>query len=271
MERLLLVELNIECISCHKIFDSKLSDKEDTQSGNIIYCEYCGSPNKVKIGNTSQVIKGGNPSEEDLEWIKSGRELIKGGPDRVDSEANALVTLGSTLLTAYIGALTFLKITDNINNIFILILLAVSIILWLWSIAINLLWVAFPKGHELSESNPKNIMMYYAMSGSNKYDELKKGRKIFILALAISVVTIVGLPVIISNQTEHLPQQVQFIISPDQIQTFENMSIGFEAGKMRTNLSTLIEETDNTYKIRLNNGMIAKFNKDLVKGIIYQK
>ena len=267
-----MVKLNkeCECVSCHKNFNIKYSEKDDTRSGNIFYCEYCGAANRVKINDKSHVMKGGKPSDEDLEWIKSCRELIKGGPDRVDNEANSLVTLGSTLLTVYIGALTFLKISDKMNNIFITILLAVSIILWLWSISINLLWVSFPKERELSESSPKNIMMYYVALGTDKYNELKKGRRIFILALTISVFAIV-LPVLIPNQTEPLPQQVQFIIPSDQIQTFENMSIGLDAGNMRTNSLTLIEKTEKTYKVRLNSGKTIEFNTDLVKGIIYQK
>lgn len=123
-----MVKANIECdcVSCKRRFKIKLPKNENINSGNIVYCDYCGNPNKIEISGSSQIIEGRKPSEEDLEWIKSVRELINGGPDRVDNEANSLVTLGSTLLTAYIGALTFLKISDEINNISIFLALIVS-------------------------------------------------------------------------------------------------------------------------------------------------
>ncbi len=259
----------IECIACHKKFKINLKEKENIKSGDLYCCEHCGGLNKISLEGLS--IRGIKPSDGDVEWLKSCRELIKGGPDIVDNEAKSLVTLGSTLLTVYIGALTFLNIPKELDNFFVVILLVLSIILWISSIAVNLLFVSFPKGHELSDSNPESIMDFYVKKGSDKFQMLKKGKIIFLLALIVSVFAI-ALPVFLApSETALLPQQVQFILPPEQIQNFQNMSLGLEDGTLRTKSSLLIDVTDKNYIVKLDSGETVEFNKDLILGIIYKK
>jgi hypothetical protein len=59
-------------------------------------------------------IKGEEPIEEELEWLKYGREIFKESPKVLDETAKSLIALGSSLLTVYTGALALFKFNENL-------------------------------------------------------------------------------------------------------------------------------------------------------------
>ncbi len=63
-------------------------------------------------------IIGEEPFEEDLEWLKYGREMIQQSPKILDEAAKSFLTLGSSLLTVYTGALALFKFNERVLDLF---------------------------------------------------------------------------------------------------------------------------------------------------------
>jgi hypothetical protein len=128
--------INCNCAYCNNTFTvyvetSKTIDKMGKEFKEnlfpddfIIPCSICGKQNIVKIDEIKKDnyrnINGRKPSKNDIDWIKYGGEILKMSPDISDNQAKSLVSLASTLLSAYVAVIAFLNIQDKIiKNIYI--------------------------------------------------------------------------------------------------------------------------------------------------------
>ena len=64
----------------------------------------------------SMAIQGEEPFEEDLDWLKYGREMIQESPKILDEAAKTFLTLASTFLTVYTGALALFKFNERSHD-----------------------------------------------------------------------------------------------------------------------------------------------------------
>jgi hypothetical protein len=280
--------INCNCSYCNNTFKvyvetSKKIDKMGMEFKKILFpddfiipCSICGKQNIVKIDeivrDNYRNVNGRKPSENDRDWIKYGGEILKMSPDISDNQAKSLVSLASTLLSAYVAVIAFLNIQDKIiKNIYILALFLISVAAWLLSIFSNLR-VSSPKDYEVSYSSVQGVKRWWLERAYTRYNRLKLGQLFFMAAMIISIMTLFS-PYIYSYmyspfEFEKYPQDVQFIISENQSDLFRIMPVELDHSGMETKPLKLLSRNSNTYLIQLNNGRIVEFNKELVKGII---
>lgn len=220
-------------------------------------------------GNKSESIKeikGNIPTASDVEWIKIGYETIKQAPDLANSIAKDLITLDTTLITVYTGALTFFEIPEKINIFLPLwlswIFVAIPIILWLLSIHNNVA-VYSARVLTFNEDSPEEIRKAIESVTLDKLKSLNKGKIFFFSAIIMAAF------IIIAGCGLNQNKSVQFITSKENLPIFESMSIGVNDQTMVTKTLILLEEDDTYYKVHLDNGKTIKFSKNIVEGIIY--
>jgi hypothetical protein len=283
------IETNAKCIcrSCKKRFNvypeasidykSMFDDakKEFFPDEFIIPCNYCGELNKIRINSIAddRLIQGRTPSANDLEWLKNGDEILKKASDIVDDQAKALVTISSTILSFYMVAITFLNITDKISkNYGFLFIFLFSICSWLSCIYMNLA-VASPKLYDVSYSSKEGIKKHFGKKARIRYDKLEWGKRLFILALISSIISLIipftNSSMLMNFESKKSLQEVQFIIDPTQSQVFKDMSIHIENGSNKTEIVKLISQDGETYKVELANNKSAEFDKQLARSVIY--
>ena len=215
-------------------------------------------------------VQGEEPSEEELQWLDYGRKLLEESPKILDEDAKSFVALGSSLLTIYTGALALFKFNERLDVSMInLALMSLPIILWLLSISFNA-YVYFPGRYEFARDSPTDLMRIPELISRIKYSRLKIGAILFILALGSSSFSILSLGSQMSSHgLQNQPQNVQFIIAEDKVPAFRNMSILIEEGTLRTVPLLLLESTEKTYSVLLQDGRKAAFDKEMVVGIVY--
>lgn len=138
----------------------------------------------------------GNPivgipaSQDQLTWLARGKELHKESLKVLNDESQKMVTLGSTLLAGYTGALTLLKIVDKIpSDSTLYIILSIPMILW--SIAIFWAFKAnFPKEYTFDEDSPMAIRRTINTIIKYKHDQLWIGLILFVISLAASAIAL---------------------------------------------------------------------------------
>jgi di/tricarboxylate transporter len=213
------------------------------------------------------LLNARKPTEDETAWITYSRDLIKASAKILDDEARALVTLGSSLITLYIAALTFLKLPGffelQFNQRFLIIIL--PIVFWLLSIAFNL-YVYFPGKYKFSTKFPDVTKRELDRAINKKYNRLRIGSVFFFIALILATFSL-SFASTLEPQIEH--REVQFIVPKEKLETFENMSLYIENNSLRTKNVTLVNVTNDSYWARLPNGMTVEFKKGLVDGIIY--
>lgn len=137
----------------------------------------------------NDVLKGRKPSNINLEILRYGRGLYNETPTSLVDAAKTFITLETSLLTAYIGIFTFLKINEKLNNSFINIYISFIIILWLLSIVFTSLAI-FPLGYDTNLISPDSITESVKKLVSWKQRALISGILFLILALLASIVLI---------------------------------------------------------------------------------
>lgn len=213
-----------------------------------------------------EVLIGETPSSEEVEWVKLGKSMRKDTLKTLNEDAKGLATLGSSLLLVYTGALTLFKLPEN-ASFFGFGLMAIPIALWLiciyYASSINFselssIWVNDP--NEVKDLIEKRI--------TSKYDNLILSRKLFILSITASAIVLfaAGTPVL---QEDPSPQTVQFLISDNTSPDYENASISVDKSTGKTVPVKLLKISDEAYKVRLAQGTVVEFNKDLAKAVIY--
>jgi len=205
------------------------------------------------------VIDSEPPLEEDLRWINHGIEIIKESPSLLDENAKSLITLGSSLLAVYIGALELFSLGNGsqIDQT----MLFIPIILWLSSIGANI-YVYLPGRYDFEKNSPSEIKRTVERVSDKKYKRLRYGAVLFMVALIASVLVIfwfIALP--------HV-QTIQFFVPEDEIPTLQNMSISFENKSQRTTVLDLLKSTDDTYLVRTSSGTKVELSRSMVKGVI---
>lgn len=101
-------------------------------------------------------IDGQEPYEEDIEWLKYGRQMIQESPNVLDEAAKSFLTLGSSLLTVYTGALALFKLNARASDLLDWVLICTPIVLWLLCIS-SLAWVYFPNRLRFNAKSPSDI------------------------------------------------------------------------------------------------------------------
>lgn len=226
--------------------------------------------NNQTASTTVIEVEGKVPSADELSWIRLGHNLFKKSPDLANDIAKTFVTLSTTLITIYIGILTFLKIPESISvfdlslvqRIIIAIIISSPFVLWALSIWKNV-DVYSPRLIKCNLDCPQDIETSMKDIINNKNKELNKGRIFFLAGLFVAALIIIGS----SSLTQ--TSSVKFIINEDHLLTFKNVPISIHNQTRITTSLTLIEEGDNFYKVRLESGKIIKFNKNIVEGVIY--
>jgi hypothetical protein len=78
---------------------------------------------------------GDDPYEENLDWLKYGRVMIQESPKILDEAAKSFLTLGSSLLTVYTGALALFKLNEKTYGPLSWAVICTPILLWLLCIS----------------------------------------------------------------------------------------------------------------------------------------
>lgn len=173
-------------------------------------------------------LQGEEFYEEDLEWLKYGREMIQESPKILDEAARTFLTLASTFLTVYTGALALFKFNERSHDIFSWLAISAPIILWLLCIS-SLAYVHFPDSLKFRKNSPSDIESVTVEVSRKKSFRLKVGSVLFVAALAATSISIVWL----STQPDKETKADEQII----------LTIGKENAGMLQNLSGLPQES----------------------------
>lgn len=143
-----------------------------------------------------------------------------------------------------------------------------------------IIWVIFTISNTFSEKtvdqditvfksinvvNNDSSLLRIVLSRINNYRRYGFGITLFIV-LCIVIITYI---ILVIGVASYVPIPVQFVVNKDQVPVFTNMSINVDNQTMTTMPMTLISEDDKYYRVKTNNQTIIRFNKDMVKGMVY--
>ena len=204
-------------------------------------------------------IQGVRPTDEDLLWLAYGKQILKEAPTLLDGNAKSLVTLGSSLLAAYTGALAILS-----NAIYSMdwILVGGSVILWLISISLAA-YVYFPARYKFSLSSPSEILEVTRRSAEQKHLRMRLSAVFFLLALAVSAISILWL----GAQMGTGKDQVNLMVSEDGAKALKVLGISIDKDG-RTEPLTLLGRTKESFFLEFQ-GQKVEFDRSLVRELIY--
>jgi hypothetical protein len=137
-------------------------------------------------------VQGEEPFEEDLDWLKYGRELIQESPKILDEAAKTFLTLASTFLTVYTGALALFKFNERSHDSLSWLAICAPVILWLLCIS-SMAYVHFPDRLKFRRNSPSDIENVTMEVSRKKNLRLKVGLVLFMAALAATSLSIVWL------------------------------------------------------------------------------
>jgi hypothetical protein len=212
------------------------------------------------------VLIGEVPSIEEVEWVTLGKEMRKDTLKTLNEDAKGLATLGSSLLLVYTGALTLFKLPENASYLGLGIM-AIPIVLWLVCIffasSIN-----FSELSRIYVNDPNDVKDFIEKRIKEKYDKLIWSRRLFIMSIAASAI-ILFLGGTSFQEEDPAPQTVQFLVSDNSSPDFKNASISVNESTGKTDPVKLIAVSDEAYKVKVAQGTVVEFNKDMAKAIIY--
>jgi len=191
-------------------------------------------------------VQGKELFEEDLEWLKYGRETIKDSPKVLDEAAKSFLALGSSLLTVYTGALALFKLNEKALSPESWAIICVPIVLWLMCISC-LAYVYFPYRFEFYTNSPSDIEKVTRDISRKKSFRLKIGSVLFVAALATTSISIVWLGVQPAKETQREEQTIHLVMEDEEIDLLENMSgpIDWEIPKaIHVVLLSTVNQTD---------------------------
>jgi len=137
-------------------------------------------------------IQGEEPFEEDLDWLKYGREMIQESPKILDEAAKTFLTLASTFLTVYTGALALFKFNERSHDPLSWLAIFSPIILWLLCIS-SMAYVHFPDRLKFRRNSPSDIENVTMEVSRKKSFRLKAGSVLFVAALAATSISLIWL------------------------------------------------------------------------------
>ena len=208
-------------------------------------------------------VQGQEPFEEDLEWLKFGREIIKDSPRVLDETAKGFLALGSTLLTVYTGALALFKLNEKASGPESWAIICIPIVLWLLCISC-LAYVYFPDRCNFHTNSPSEIEKVTRDISRKKSLRLKIGSVLFVAALAATSISIVWLGAQVSSQSQQV-QTVQFVIPVDKNASSQNISMFFENRTQKATTIALLEERNKTGSMHLHNKTAGYSRRSRVK------
>ncbi len=162
------------------------------------------------------LVKGEEPYEEDLEWLKYGQVMIQESPKVLDEAAKSFLTLGSSLLTVYTGALTLFKLNARASDLFDWAVICTPIILWLLCIS-SLAWVYFPNRLRFNDRSPSDIAIVTMDVSRKKSLRLKIGSVLFVVALALTSTSILWLGAQPAKEELAEDKTIQLIVADEDI------------------------------------------------------
>jgi hypothetical protein len=186
-------------------------------------------------------IQGSEPLEEDLEWLKYGREIISESPKVLDDAAKSFLALGSSLLTVYTGVLALFKLGDKVLSPQSWAFIWIPIILWLLCI-ICLSYVYFPDRFSFHTDSPSDIEKVTRDISRKKGKRLKISFILFVAALAAMSISIVWLGFQPAKEAQKEGQTVHLALETEEIDLLKNMSCPLEEGALRIYPVLLIPE-----------------------------
>ena len=166
-------------------------------------------------------IVGEEPYEEDIEWLKYGRQMIQESPNVLDEAAKSFMTLGSSLLTVYTGALALFKLNERASDLFDWTVICIPIILWLLCIS-SLAWVYFPNRLRFNARSPSDIANVTMDVSRKKSLRLKIGSILFVMALAATSISILWLGAGPAEDVEAEEQTIHLLIIENEDITLKN-------------------------------------------------
>lgn len=281
----------ITCYSCTKPFtfngdeykkegtvrlhDKPVTNSETKKQRIIQFCSNCGKPNTINVNphankGEEKPINGEEASQGDVDTVNKGQNLIMNAPDRLDSIASTLITLNTVFLGVYTGALTFLKIPENISSWpYSMIILAIPLISSLFSLLICGIEY-FPQWIDFLPNTPKEIKDNVKKVTNSKYFWVALGSILFFAAILIASLIIFFGGIYKAPSSPANSSIVQFIVSQDEVLFFKNLNLTVSDDSLRTSNLTLIDSQNGTYKIQVpGDNRNITLNQSLVKGIIY--
>jgi hypothetical protein len=170
-------------------------------------------------------IVGEEPYEDDIEWLKYGRQMIQESPNVLDEAAKSFLTLGSSLLTVYTGALALFKLNERASDLFDWVVICTPIVLWLLCIS-SLAWVYFPNRLRFNARSPSDIAIVTMDVSRNKRHRLKIGSVLFVIALALTSTSILWLGAQPAKEELAEDKTIQLIVVDENILSELNNSSG---------------------------------------------
>ena len=170
-------------------------------------------------------IDGQEPYEEDIEWLKYGRQMIQESPNILDEAAKSFLTLGSSLLTVYTGALALFKFNERASDLLDWVVICTPIILWLLCIS-SLAWVYFPNRLRFNDRSPSDIAIVTMDVSRKKSLRLKIGSVLFVVALALTSTSILWLGAQPAKEELAEDKTIQLIVADEDILSELNNSSG---------------------------------------------
>jgi len=161
-------------------------------------------------------IVGQEPYEEDIEWLKYGRQMIQESPNVLDEAAKSFLTLGSSLLTVYTGALALFKFNERASDLLDWVVICTPIVLWLLCY--------FPNRLRFNARSPSDIAIVTMDVSRNKRHRLKIGSVLFVMALAATSVSLLWLGTGPVEDAKSDEETVHLVIVGDDIGKSKNLS-----------------------------------------------
>lgn len=187
-------------------------------------------------------LQGEEPYEEDLEWLKYGREMIQESPKILDEAAKTFLTLASTFLTVYTGALALFKFNEKSHDLFSWLAICSPIILWLLCIS-SMAYVHFPDRLKFRKNRPSDVENVTMEVSRKKSFRLKVGSVLFVAALATTSISIVWLGIQPDMETK-TDEQAILIIGKENASMLQNLSGHPQESSMRALGLVLLSRDD---------------------------
>lgn len=201
-------------------------------------------------------VQGEEPFEEDLDWLKYGREMIQDSPKILDEAARSFLTLGSSLLTVYTGALALFKFNDKASGLLSWAIICIPILLWLLCISC-FAYVYFPDRLKFRKNSPSDIEDVTVDVSRKKSRRLKIGSILFVAALAATSISIVWLGTQPVGDVKTEEQTVNLVIAEDEAAILRNLSGLPQDAPTGAYIIVILNDGNGTYQMQNASGMDA--------------
>jgi hypothetical protein len=198
-------------------------------------------------------------------WLEYGQEAVKNSPTVLNEFAKYMIGLVSAVITIYTGGLTLLGISVNTLFYPYTIILIAPYIPWLVCIYRSV-EVLNPKLLKYSSDDIDDIKDKFDKNSKYKYKKVRESTLWFLAGISIAGICLIVLPLVSHYSNQH---SVQFLVSDNNTPIFNNMSLKVNTDTHKTDTVLLIDESGDSYKVKLSDGSMVKFSKSLTTSIFY--